>query len=114
MDNVMYDAMKEKDHRRIDYRLSEMTLKEAPNASDAPLVFDTSGELIVAGVTNKIQMPVTMTRVDKDKFKFSGSTSVKMTSFGIQPPTKLGLFSTGDEVKLTYEWLTAKKEPAPK
>jgi len=114
MDNVMYDAMKEKDHRRIDYRLSQLTLKEPPNAPDAPLVFDTSGELIVAGVTNKSHMPVTMTRVDKDKFKFTGSTSVKMTSFGIQPPTKLGLFSTGDEVKLTFEWLTAKKEPAPK
>ena len=114
MDTVMYDALKEKDHRRIDYRLSEMTLKEAPNTPDAPLVFDTSGELIVAGVTNKIQMPVSMTRVDKDKFKFTGSTSVKMTSFGIQPPTKLGLFSTGDDVKLTFEWLTSKKEPSPK
>jgi len=104
--------MKEKDHRRIDYRLNEMTVKEAPQSPDAPLLLDTKGELVVAGVTNKLQMPVTMIRVGADKLKFTGSTSVKMTSFGIQPPTRLGVFSTGDDVKLTFEWLTAKKEPA--
>ena len=110
MDNVMYDSMKEKDHRRIDYRLSEMTLKEAPRSPDAPFLFDTKGELVVAGVTNKIQMPVSLFRIGADKLKFTGSTSVKMTSFGITPPTKLAVFSTGDDVKLTFEWLTAKKE----
>ena len=114
MDTVMYDSMKEKDHRRIDYRLTEMSLKEAPKAVDAPFVFDTKGELIVAGVTNKVQMPVTMVRVGADKLKFTGSIPVKMTSFGIQPPTKLGVFSTGDDVKLSFEWLTARKEEAAK
>ena len=110
MDNVMYDSMKEKDHRRLDYRLTEMTLKEAPKSPDAPFLFDTKGELVVAGVTNKAQMPVTMVRVGPDKLKFTASISVKMTSFGIKPPTKLGVFSTGDDVKITFEWLTAKKE----
>jgi len=110
MDNVMYDSMKEKDHRRIDYRLSEMVLKEAPKSPDAPFLFDTKGDLVVAGVTNKVQMPVTMVRVGADKLKFTGAASTKMTSFGIAPPTKLGLFSTGDDVKITFEWLTAKKE----
>ena len=114
MDTVMYESMKEKDHRKIDYRLIEMTLKEPPKSPDAPLLFDTKGELVVAGVSNVIQMPVTVTRVEKDKLKFTGSTAVKMTSFGIQPPTKLGLFSTGDEVKLSFEWVTAKKEAAAK
>jgi len=114
MDTIMYESMKEKEHRRIDYRLAEITLKEAPKSPEAPLLFETKGELIVAGVTNALQMPVTMTRVEKEKLKFSGSTSVKMTSFGIQPPTKLGLFSTGDDVKLTFEWLTTRKEPDAK
>src|SRR5439155_6780709 len=110
MDNVMYDSMKEKDHRRLDYRLTEMTLKEAPKSPDAPFLFDTKGELAVAGVTNKVQMPVAMTRVGKDKLKFTGSTSVKMTTFGIQPPTLVGILSTGDDVKISFEWLAAKKE----
>jgi polyisoprenoid-binding protein YceI len=113
MDNVMYDAMKEKDHRRIDFRLTEMKLKEAPKSPEAAFLFDTKGELVVAGVTNAVQMPVSMVRVGADKLKFTGTTTVKMTSFGIQPPAPkiaLGLISTGDDVKLTFEWLTAKKE----
>lgn len=117
MDNVMYDAMKQKDHPRIEYRMTGMTLKEAPKAATDPLVFDTTGELTVSGVTNKVSMPVTMQRVDKSKLKFTGVISIKMTSYGIQPPAPkiaLGLISTGDDVKLTFEWLTAKKEEAAK
>ena len=110
MDTVMYEHIKQKDHPRIEYRLTEMTLKEAPKSADAPVVFDSSGELTVAGVTNKIQMPVSMTRVGKDKLKFTGSTAVKMTSFGIQPPTLVGILSTVDDVKISFEWLAGKKE----
>ena len=117
MDNVMYDAMKQKDHPRIEYRLTEMTLKDAPKSPVDPLLFETQGELTVAGVTNKVSMPVTMHRSDKSKLKFTGTVTVKMTSFGIQPPAPkiaLGLISTGDDVKLTFEWLTARKQEAAK
>src|SRR5438552_9371656 len=110
MDTVMYEHIKQKDHPRVEYRLTEMTLKEAPKNADAPMVFDCKGELSVAGVTNTIQMPVAMTRLGKDRLKFTGSTSVKMTSFGIQPPTLIGILSTGDDVKISFEWLAAKKE----
>ena len=110
MDSVMYEHIKQKDHPRIEYRLTEMTLKEAPKTPDAPFMFDTKGELAVAGVTNKVQMPVSMTRVGKDKLKFTGSTSVKMTGFGIEPPKLIGILSTGDDVKIAFEWLAAKKE----
>ena len=110
MDTVMYEHLKQKDYPRIEYRLTEMTLKEAPKTPDTPFMFETQGELAVAGVTNKVQMPVTMTRAGKDQLKFTGSTSVKMTSFGIQPPTLVGILSTGDDVKISFEWLAAKKE----
>lgn len=117
MDNVMYDAMKQKDHPRIEYRLKEMTVKEAAKSPSDPVVLDTVGDLIVAGVTNKVTVPVNMVRVEKGKLKFTGVTTVKMTSFGIQPPAPkiaLGLISTGDDVKLTFEWMTAKKDDAAK
>ncbi len=110
MNSVMYEHIKQKDYPRIEYRLTEMTLKEAPKSADAPVVFETTGELSVAGKTNKVQMPVSMTRPGKDQLKFTGSTSVKMTSFGIQPPTLIGILSTGDDVKISFEWLSAKKE----
>jgi hypothetical protein len=117
MDTVMYDAMKEKEHPRIQYWLSEMTLKEAPKTAGGPLVFDAAGELAVSGVTNKISMPVTLERLDKDKLKWTGTLTVKMTSFGIQPPAPkiaLGAISTGDDVKLSWEWVTVKQAEAAK
>jgi hypothetical protein len=113
MDNVMYDAMKEAQFRRIEYRLTEMTLKEAPKAATDPIVVDTVGELIIAGVTNKVTMPVTIERPAAGKLKFSGKTDVKMTSFGIKPPAPkiaLGAIKTGDDVKLSFNWLTKKAE----
>ena len=109
MDNIMHAAMKQPFHPQIKYRLTELTLKETPKTADAPWEFDSKGELVVAGVTNAVAFPVTMTRNDKT-IKTTGSTSVKMTSFGIQPPAPavaLGLIKTGDDVKLTFEWNTA-------
>ena len=112
MDNIMYDAMKQREFPRIEYRVSEMTLKEAPKSATDPVQFDTVGDLVVSGVTNKITMPVSMHRWEAGKLKFSGSVTVKMTSFGIQPPAPkvaAGLITTGDDVKLTFDWVTAKK-----
>ncbi len=113
MDDIMHEAMKQKVQPRVEYRLTELTLKETPKSADGPFNFDSKGELAVAGVTNKVAFPVTMTRVDKMKMKTTGATSVKMTSFGIKPPAPkvaLGLISTGDDVKITFEWITAAPE----
>jgi hypothetical protein len=112
MDAVMHDAMKQKTSPIIEYHLNELVLKESPKSADSPLEFESKGELSVAGVTNKITMPVTMTRAEKI-MKTSGTTSLKMTSFGIKPPAPkiaLGFISTGDDVKMTFEWVTALQE----
>jgi len=108
MDDIMHAAMKQPQYPRIEYRLTELTLKETPKSADGPFTFDSKGQLSLAGVTTKVSFPVTMTRSGKT-VKTTGTTNVKMTSFGIQPPAPkiaLGLISTGDDVKLTFEWVT--------
>src|SRR5262245_56163565 len=45
MDNVMYEAMKEKEFPQIKYRLQDMTLQSPPSAPNGPCLFDTKGEL---------------------------------------------------------------------
>ena len=60
---------------------------------------------------------VTMDRAGENKLKTTGSVKLKMTDFSIQPPVLLGILSTGDEVKILFEWLTAvpaKPADAPK
>ncbi len=113
MDNVMHDAMHQQEHPQVEYRLKELTLKEAPKSANGPFQFDSVGDLTINGVTNSIKMPVTMERPDKSKLKTVGSTKIKMTSFGIKPPSpkiSLGLITTDDDVKITFEWLTAQAE----
>ncbi|HEY0551423.1 MAG TPA: YceI family protein [Verrucomicrobiae bacterium] len=112
MDDRMYQAFKIQQFPKIEYRLTELTLKETPKSANGPFSFDSTGELTVSGVTNKVSFPVTMTRADK-LLKTTGNTSVKMTSFGITPPA-LDLLAvsirTGDDVKITFDWSTGAAE----
>ncbi|HEY5481284.1 MAG TPA: YceI family protein [Verrucomicrobiae bacterium] len=113
MDNVMWEHMRETENKRILYHLTELTLKEAPKAKDAPYVFDAQGELAVAGVTNKLSMVVNVLPLGEKKLKITGTTNLKMTSFKIQPPAPkiaMGMIKTGDDIKLIFEWMLAPRK----
>jgi hypothetical protein len=58
-------------------------------------------------------MPVTILPLGEKKLKISGSTSVKMTDFKIQPPSvALIHLVVGDEVKLTFDWMVGPRPAA--
>ena len=109
MDNIMYEKLLEADHKRITFTLTELTLKETPKTTADVYQFEAKGELVVAGVTNVITMPVMATVLGENKIKFAGSLAAKMTDFKVNPPTKLGVFRTYDDIKLFFEWVAAKK-----
>ncbi|MEW6301862.1 MAG: YceI family protein [Verrucomicrobiota bacterium] len=111
MDSVMHEAMKQEKHPTITYTVTEMTPSKDARQAGKPYKYNAKGDLTVSGVKKTISMPVEMDRVDANSIKVTGSVAVKMTDFGIQPPAPkiaLGLISTGDEVKLKFEWLTVK------
>ena len=115
MEEVMQETMKMPTAPRIEYRLTELVLKAAPKTPTEPLQFDSKGELSMAGVTNQISMPVTMERLEGNKLKTKGAVTLKMTSFGMKPPAPkilLGMISTGDDVKVSFEWSTQKADTA--
>jgi polyisoprenoid-binding protein YceI len=113
MDEVMQEHMKMKQYPRIEYRLSELVCKEAKDAK-SPMTFDAKGDLIVSGTTNSVTFPVTMTPTEDNKLKVtSGKIPLKMTSYNIKPPAPkiaMGLITTGDDVTITFEWMTAKAQ----
>jgi len=111
MDDIMHDNLKMQDHPLIKYSLKEMKPKE--HKAGEPFQFDTKGDLTVAGITKPIDMVVTLTPMEGNKLKATGSKEVKMTDFGIKPPSPTGLgflVKTADEVKVTFEWVTARKD----
>jgi polyisoprenoid-binding protein YceI len=116
MNNIMWEAMKMKDHPNIEYKLLQLTPKSGgPSGSAAQ--FEAKGALTVSGVTRTNTMPVTIERIDDTKAKVTGTTGVKMTDFGIKPPAPtvgLGFIKTDDDVKITFQWLTEQAPATPK
>jgi hypothetical protein len=114
MDGLYQDALKEKTSPRITYTLSEMKLKSG-HAAGKPFEFDTAGELQIAGVTNKVSMPVTVESLDGGKIKIAGVAPLKMTDFKIEPPAPnigMGLMKCKDDVKVSFEWTLAPEAAA--
>jgi polyisoprenoid-binding protein YceI len=113
MDDVMQEHMNEPKHKRIEYKLTELKPK-SPAGTTGALQFEAVGALTIAGTTNTHKMPVTIEKKD-GKLKVTGKTTLKMTDYGVKPPAPtiagMSLIKTGDEVTITFEWLTAPKAP---
>jgi polyisoprenoid-binding protein YceI len=115
MDHLMQEAMKFEQFKTINYTLTELTFKGS-HAAGKPFEFDSKGELVIAGVTNKVSFPITIECLDAAKIKVSGSAPVKMTDYGVTPPAPnfgLGMMKCGDGVKIIFEW-TLEKKPEKK
>jgi polyisoprenoid-binding protein YceI len=115
MDEIMQEAMNMKEHKDIVFKLKEMVLKGEPDAA-GNAKFDATGELTVAGKTKPCNLEVALQRLDGERFKFSGETKLKMTDFGITPPSPnipgMQRITTGDEVTVKFEWLVGTTAPA--
>jgi len=116
MDEIMYEHLKVDKYPAIRYRLTELALKEAPKSKDAPYVFDSKGELAVAGITNTISMPVNVLPLENNKLKITGSVTLKMSDYRVGPVEPkllgIGIIKTGDDVKILFEWmLTQRRAP---
>lgn len=108
MDNLYQEALLEPKFPKIEYRLTEMTLKPG-HVAGAAYEFDTKGQLSFAGVTNVVSMPVKMTS-EASKIKITGNCPLKMTAFGIKPPAPnigLGMMRCDDNVNIVFEWALA-------
>jgi polyisoprenoid-binding protein YceI len=115
MDEIMQEAMRATNNPVIKYILKEMVVKGAVPETGSPVKFDTKGDLSVSGVTNAIDMEVTLERLADDKIKFSGSKQLKMTDFKIPPPSPklaLGAIKTDDEVLIKFDWILGPAKPA--
>ena len=107
MDEVMHAAMNEKKHKLIDFTLSGLNV----NSVKGGVANCTSnGSIKINGKTKPLTMDISIASKG-DQLVVSGSAILKMTDFGIKPPSpKLptGNIVTKDEVKISFEWVVAK------
>ena len=107
MDEIMYEKLLAQANPRITYTLTSLTLKEKPREMTDAYQYEATGNLAVAGETNVITMPVSVSLDSSGRVQFAGSVKVNMTDFKITPPSpSLGGVSikTGDEVTLSFAW----------
>jgi polyisoprenoid-binding protein YceI len=112
MDDLMQKYMKADTFQTIEYTLTDMVFK-GPHEAGKPFNFDTKGELVIAGKTNKVSFPVTIEPLDGGKIKVIGTASVKMTDYGVEPPAPnfgLGMMKCGDGVTIKFDWTLKEKK----
>ncbi len=104
MDRLMYRALKTNQYEEIVFELTGAQMV----AGDDPGSFTISatGDLSIAGVTNEITVDVEGRRADGGGYRFVGSYEMKMTDFGMKPPTALfGALHTRDAITVQFDFV---------
>jgi polyisoprenoid-binding protein YceI len=102
MDNNLYKALSADATPDVTYILA--TFDAAPGATSDTFTLKTVGSLSIAGKENQLSMDVVATRMPDGTVIAKGTVPIKMTDYGIKPPTALfGRLKTGDEVKVSFE-----------
>jgi RNA polymerase sigma factor (sigma-70 family) len=114
MDEVMYGKLKSEQYPKINFDLLDFMLKGVTNINGV-LQYDLEahGELCVAGVTNEITMPVSVLPAASGKIIVSGSTPLKMTSFGVEPVDVnlvVGHIKVADDVNIKFDWVVSPRK----
>lgn len=105
MDRLMHDALKVEEHPTITYELVEAT----PSDND-PTLLKTTGRLTLGGVTRELAMDVKGEVAEDGTARFTGSTPLKMTDYGLTPPTAMfGALRTGDDVTVSFDVVFARQ-----
>lgn len=100
MDNKTYDALKENKFPSITYQYEKIgTLKETgPNTFSVTL----NGTLTIAGKSKKVPIDVVIDQ-NNNSITIKGEKPLKMTDFGVEPPTALlGTIKTGDDITIDF------------
>jgi polyisoprenoid-binding protein YceI len=88
-----------------------MTSATPRSTSGDAFVLDTKGKLTIAGVTRDVAFDVQGSRDPHGKYTLIGQAPIKMTHYGIKPPTAMmGTIRTGDDVKVTFRWVVERAQ----
>ena len=96
MDKNTYEALNEEQHPNI-----EFSLDDVQNISGDKI--RASGRLSIAGQTRPVTLTAKYDLQNSELISLQGSYTMKMTDFGVEPPTAVfGTIKTGDEITIDY------------
>ena len=100
MDNNMYGTLNAGKNPLIQYTLSGYDILDG---SASGFGANTKGTLKIAGAEKVVAMKINASRLNEGKATAEGTESLKMTDFGIQPPSFMfGRLKVGNEIKVKF------------
>ena len=102
MDEKLRDALKAKQHPRIDFVFT--AVEALPGAQAGEYRLKTTGTLTVAGASKAVTMVVWAGALPDGTLFARGGLPLEMTSYGIDPPTAfLGFLRCKDRIVVRFE-----------
>ena len=106
---VMHRTLRAQEHPKIIFRLLGLTASASEPSTDTRRKFDSTGELVIGGVTNKVSMPVIVEVVSGGALKISVKAEVRQSDFNLRPRPRMESWVDNDTVKIQCEWRVAEK-----
>lgn len=101
MDSKTYDALKGDAHPYITFKM--VSIKSLTKTATGYSV-KVNGDLTIAGVTKNVDINGTVAVKEKGKLYIETSKAIKMTDFGIEPPTAMmGAMKVGDDITIKFK-----------
>ena len=101
---VMHRTLRAQEHPKIIFRLSSLNATATEPSTDTRRKFDSTGELVIGGVTNKVSMPVIVEVVSGGALKISVKAEVRQSDFNLRPRPRMESWIDTDTVKIQCEW----------
>ncbi|MFO8148169.1 MAG: YceI family protein [Bacteroidota bacterium] len=106
MDKNTYKALNTDKYKTITYKLTEVKNIDCTTTGNCKVT--ATGNLTISGTTKPVEI-IFDAKVNGNKIVLSGSKSLKMTDFKIDPPKAMfGTITTGDEVIIKFETVFTK------
>lgn len=106
MDEKIFDALNVDKYAKITFQMTKLVgIQKTGNEWSIKTV----GNLSIAGSTQQVDMDVKAKVMPNGNIEITGAKKLKMTAFGIKPPTAmLGMIKSGDDITISFT-LTLKK-----
>jgi hypothetical protein len=114
MTEDLKETLKVQQHRLIQFQPVHATVGSPPDTSRQWHSVHALGPLIIAGTKRLVRIEAAGRLMGSGRFRVRGCTPVKMTYFGIDPPSKaLGLIKVKNRVEVQFDLLAYVPEQGP-